>query len=127
MARSCVGLLLLCADYMANNLDEEENQKEEEEDDDEEGEEDDGERVKSKLEVKLKKQKGKAGKKKRKEGIFSRSLKDGLTSQNWSIRFKTSKSVGLLIFFSNYCEMKHHQAKLGLGSYCIPRACIHEY
>ena len=96
MARSCVGLLLTCVDYMATNVDEEEKESEEEEEEEEEEEgkkakEDDGDRVKSKLEVKEKGRRGKGGKKKRKEGIFWRSLRDGLTSQNWSIRFKTSK------------------------------------
>jgi len=112
VARSCVGLMLLCADYMATNLEEagqegvwQEGEEEEEEEEgegleekEEGGEEvDDGERVKSKLEGKDKKRHDKGSKKKKKkkkkdEDIFSKLLRDGLTSHNWSIRFRTSKS-----------------------------------
>ena len=45
----------------------------------------DEDRVKSKLEDKVSK-----GKKEEKGGVFWKMLKDGLTSSNWSVQFRTS-------------------------------------
>ena len=117
-----MGLLLLCADYMVTNLEEVGpegvwQEGEEEDEEEEEGEgleekvtgqeevEDDGDCVKSKLESKEKIFRDKVSKKekmKKDKDIFSKLLRDGLTSQNWSLRFKTSKS-GILPHWSSYC------------------------
>ena len=95
VARSCVGLLLLCADYIdvvstsmaggeMNEVHEDGGAKKKTEDD--------GDTVKSKLDGKDKRGKRRG----EKDGIFWQTLSDGLTTKNWSTRFRTSEFFNIV-------------------------------
>ena len=81
MARSCIGLLLECADYLATHQTNEGGVAGKGEGPGKEGAAD--EVVKSKL----KKEEG-AGEGR---GLFWKTLRNGLTSNSWTTRFKTSQ------------------------------------